>query len=167
VLGDIFVGPLIRRKAFDGIGKFDPLMFSYAEDIDLSYRLNLAGYDCIADPALILYHKMSQTAKRNAISSARKLRWGALNYLIMLLKDLEGGYLIWLFPLTLVRLMTLGVLQSVKEGSIGDVCFFLFVLPAKLIPLAGPIFRERSKVQGMRVRSDREIMGISWNSLDS
>jgi GT2 family glycosyltransferase len=39
---------LIRRKAFDEVGKFDErLYFMYCEDIDLSWKLWLSGWKCI------------------------------------------------------------------------------------------------------------------------
>jgi GT2 family glycosyltransferase len=35
---------LLRRSAFDGVGGFDPRIFMYGEDVDLSWRLRAAGH---------------------------------------------------------------------------------------------------------------------------
>lgn len=38
---------LVRRRAFEELGGFDPLFFLYCEDVDLSWRAWLAGWRCL------------------------------------------------------------------------------------------------------------------------
>lgn len=40
---------------------FDESLFMYCEDVDLGWRLRLAGYSCIYAPAAIVYHRLSAT----------------------------------------------------------------------------------------------------------
>src|SRR5581483_2662865 len=48
---------LIRRQAFQDVGGFDEqLYFMYCEDVDLSWKLWIRGWQCIYVPAAIVRH---------------------------------------------------------------------------------------------------------------
>jgi GT2 family glycosyltransferase len=47
---------LVRVKAFKSVGGFDERMFMYSEDVDLSYRLRVAGYSIIYLPFCVVAH---------------------------------------------------------------------------------------------------------------
>jgi GT2 family glycosyltransferase len=47
---------LIRRRAFDQVGGFDPEQFLYAEDLDLAWRLTRAGWHTRYEPAARVDH---------------------------------------------------------------------------------------------------------------
>ncbi len=49
-------GVLFRVAALAEVGVFDAELFMYHEDIDLSWRLRLAGYDVVVAPAAVLHH---------------------------------------------------------------------------------------------------------------
>lgn len=61
VFGAAGVAPAYRRKMLDDIGLFDADFMSYCEDVDLSWRAQIAGYRCIYVPHSVLYHKVSAT----------------------------------------------------------------------------------------------------------
>ena len=61
VLGACSAGTLVRRSVFDKIGGFDSRYFYAAEDLDLSLRVHLAGFDVRYEPTLLVYHLGSQT----------------------------------------------------------------------------------------------------------
>jgi len=63
VFGAAGVAPAYRRKMLDDIGLFDASFKSYCEDVDLSWRAQLAGYRCVYSPHSVLYHKVSATGK--------------------------------------------------------------------------------------------------------
>ncbi len=44
-------------------GLFDEDFFAYLEDVDLSFRFQLAGYKCYYNPEIICYHKRGATTK--------------------------------------------------------------------------------------------------------
>ncbi len=52
---------LYRRIMIEEIGFFDEHFFAVGEDIDLSFRARLAGYQCIYTPKARVYHKVNQT----------------------------------------------------------------------------------------------------------
>lgn len=61
VFGAAGVAPAFRRCMLDEIGLFDADFGSYCEDVDLSWRAQLAGYRCVYAPRAVLYHKVSAT----------------------------------------------------------------------------------------------------------
>jgi GT2 family glycosyltransferase len=63
VFGASGVAPAYRRAMLQEIGFFDQDFVSYCEDVDLSWRAQLAGYRCVYAPQAVLYHKVSATGK--------------------------------------------------------------------------------------------------------
>ena len=57
-------GALYRRKMIDEIGFLDEDFFLYDEDVDLSFRAQLAGWKCVYVPDAIVHHKGNATAVR-------------------------------------------------------------------------------------------------------
>lgn len=60
VLGACSAGTILRRDVFQLVGQFDPDYFYPCEDLDLSLRIHLAGYDVRYEPSLIVFHYESQ-----------------------------------------------------------------------------------------------------------
>ncbi|MEL7488005.1 MAG: glycosyltransferase family 2 protein, partial [Pseudomonadota bacterium] len=50
---------LYRRSTFDALGGFDERFFCYGEDVDLGYRLRLAGGRCIQVASAVVAHEGS------------------------------------------------------------------------------------------------------------
>jgi len=57
VFGPCGAAAAYRRDAFETIGGFDPAYFCYLEDVDLAYRYQRAGYDCLQVRPAIVYHR--------------------------------------------------------------------------------------------------------------
>jgi len=51
----------LRRAMLDEIGLFEERFFMYCEDVDLSWRAQLAGYRCVYVPTAVIYHHLSAT----------------------------------------------------------------------------------------------------------
>lgn len=47
----------VRRSVFEGLGGFDDRFFMFFDDVDLGWRINLAGYRVVYEPASLAYHK--------------------------------------------------------------------------------------------------------------
>jgi len=55
---------LYRRKMFQDIGLFDETFFANFEDVDVSFRAQLAGYKALYVPKAIAYHMVGATIKK-------------------------------------------------------------------------------------------------------
>lgn len=54
----------IQRAAFNEVGGFDEAYFAYYEDLDLGWRLWLAGHEVHYVPTAVGYHRHSHTSRR-------------------------------------------------------------------------------------------------------
>jgi GT2 family glycosyltransferase len=61
VFGGCGGGVAYRRAAWDAARGFDERLFMYLEDVDLSWRLQLLGWEAVFAPAARLYHHLSAT----------------------------------------------------------------------------------------------------------
>jgi GT2 family glycosyltransferase len=79
VFGACAGAALYRRRMLDEIGLFDKDFFLLYEDVDLSFRAQLSGYQCIFASDAIVYHKAgSSIGDDSPISvyySHRNLEW--------------------------------------------------------------------------------------------
>jgi GT2 family glycosyltransferase/MoaA/NifB/PqqE/SkfB family radical SAM enzyme len=55
---------IMRREAFEKVGRFDPAYFYLAEDLDLGIRMNFCGYLVVYNPKAVAYHRYHTTARR-------------------------------------------------------------------------------------------------------
>lgn len=62
---------LLRKKALNKIGAFDEHFFMYGEDIDLSYRLSLAGYKNYYYPEVAITHFKGQSTHKFSLRYIR------------------------------------------------------------------------------------------------
>lgn len=84
---------LYRREDFLQLGGFDEDYFSYFEDVDLGFRLRLAGKKCLYVPQAVVHHVGSaSTGKRSDFS----VYYGYRNMIWTFFKDMPSP-LIWFF----------------------------------------------------------------------
>ncbi len=106
---------MYRRSALDHVGLFDEDFFSGYEDVDLSFRLQAAGYGIVTVPDAIVYHKVSATSRRN---SEFYVYYGQRNVLETYLKNMPAALLLKYLPLHV--LYTLGsMLYFARLGRLG------------------------------------------------
>jgi GT2 family glycosyltransferase len=58
----------MRKTALDKAGYLDESFFMYGEDIDLSYRISLAGYKVIYHPKTRIIHYRGESTKKSSIN---------------------------------------------------------------------------------------------------
>lgn len=57
---------LYRREAIEAVGGFDEDFFCYLEDVDLGFRLRLAGHRCLYVPDAVVHHVGSATTGKDS-----------------------------------------------------------------------------------------------------
>jgi GT2 family glycosyltransferase len=82
----------VRPAVFKELGGFDPYFFAHQEEIDLCWRMQLAGHLIYVQPASEVYHVGGGTLpKGNSLKTFLNFR----NNLIMLYKNLNGPKMIY------------------------------------------------------------------------
>ncbi|MCZ2223034.1 MAG: glycosyltransferase family 2 protein [Chitinophagales bacterium] len=88
----------IRSKIFHQLNGFDEYFFAHMEEIDLCWRMQLAGYSIAVEPSSIVYHVGGGTLPKGY----RKTYLNFRNNLIMLCKNLTTAEKVFTFPLRCV-----------------------------------------------------------------
>lgn len=131
--GDVF-GPcaaaaLYRREAFDAVGGFDERYFCYVEDVDLAFRIRLAGWTCFFESRAVVRHVGSATVGRR---SDFAVYHGTRNRIWTIAKDVPVALLPILIPMHVAALTVLliggllrrsgvarATLRGVRDGVFG------------------------------------------------
>jgi GT2 family glycosyltransferase len=115
----------IRAAVFHELKGFDEYFFAHQEEIDLCWRIQLAGYKIYSCPASVVYHVGGGTLpKGNSLKTYLNFR----NNRIMMSKNLPLSKKIWVMP---VRSMLDGI--SAWKGLLsGDGGYFIAILRAQL-----------------------------------
>jgi len=119
---------MIRSELFHAMNGFDASFFAHQEEIDLCWRLQLAGYKIYACPEAIVYHVGAGTLPRGG----RKVFLNFRNNLIMLTKNLPLSSLIWKLPARL----SLDAISAYKGLLSGDTSFFFAIAKAHFAYMA-------------------------------
>lgn len=144
---------MYRRSALREVGGFDEDYFCYVEDVDLGFRLRLAGYRCLYAPLSVAHHVGSGTTGGQHSDFA--VYHGHRNLVWTYVKDMPG-MLLWAFlPLHLaMNLVALIVFTARGQGGV--------ILRAKRDALIGipRVWKKRRQVQSKRVVSWRAILRV-------
>ena len=85
---------LYRRDVFLAAGGFDERFFCYAEDVDLGFRLRLAGHRCLYIPDAVVRHVGAATS--GGRHSDFYVYYGQRNLVWLYIKNMPGA-LFWLY----------------------------------------------------------------------
>ena len=86
VFGACAGAALYRRSMLEEIGLLDEDFRGYCEDVDLSFRAQLAGYRCIYAPGARVYHRLSATGGGPVASFLC-----GRNFISVVVKDMPGA----------------------------------------------------------------------------
>jgi GT2 family glycosyltransferase len=84
-------GALYRRQMIDEIGFLDQDFFLYDEDVDLSFRVQLAGWKCVYVPDAIVHHRGNATSVR---LSDTHVYYHARNLEFVWIKNMPSGLML-------------------------------------------------------------------------
>jgi GT2 family glycosyltransferase len=146
---------LYRRDALEAVGGFDEDFFCYFEDVDLGFRLRLAGHRCLLVPDAVAYHVSSATTGGRHGDFA--VYHGHRNLVWTYVKNMPGVLFWVLFPLHIaLNLVTIIWFSLRGQGAV--------ILKAKWDALCGisRMWKKRRKIQKHRTASIGEI----WQVLD-
>lgn len=85
----------IRARIFHDMKGFDEYFFAHQEEIDLCWRIQLAGYKIYSCPAAVVYHVGGGTLHKE---NPRKTFLNFRNNKIMLSKNLPFPQYLWIMP---------------------------------------------------------------------
>lgn len=94
---------LIHRDTFLQLGGFDPDYFAYFEDVDLGWRLALAGHTTQFAPNAIVYHR--HHGSWEGVAAAKKWLLSERNTLATLIKNYDDANLARILPAALLLLL--------------------------------------------------------------
>lgn len=146
---------LYHRQALVETGGFDEAYFCYVEDVDLGFRLRLAGHKAMFVPDAVVHHMGS--AITGGQHSDFAIYHGHRNLVWTYVKNMPGSLFWLLLPLHLM-LNVITVMWFTIRGK-GKV-----ILRAKLDAIKGlpKVWLKRSQIQAARRATVRDI----WQVLD-
>lgn len=133
---------LYHADLFKEIGIFDEKFFAYYEDVDISFRAQLAGWKVWYEPKALVYHRVNATsAKLGSFSRYHSTK----NFFMLYVKNMPG-WLFWKYlPLFVLQSIRLGI-SSLLRGGIWP---YLQGATRALLNLPHAL-RERHRIQSTR-----------------
>jgi hypothetical protein len=115
----------IRGGLYHELGGLDGFFFAHQEEIDLCWRMQLAGYKVYSCPGSVVYHVGGGTLPKG---NERKVFLNFRNNLIMMAKNLPGEQLVWKIPFRFL----LDSVSAWKSLFSGEGVYFVAILEAHL-----------------------------------
>lgn len=129
----------IRSKIFHEMKGFDEYFFAHQEEIDLCWRMQLAGYKIYSCPSSIAYHVGGGTLPKD---NSQKTFLNFRNNRIMLSKNLPFPEKLWIMP---VRNF-LDAVSAWKALLTGNGGYFIAVVKAQVAFINWWLFHRRKSV---------------------
>lgn len=152
------VTTFLRRDVFLKVGGLDTTFLFGYDDIDIGWRLYLAGYKVLYVPQSIIYHKGGGTTREK--EGARRPRpefyyLAKRNRVIAIMKNYEVKNMLITLPVIMLEYLLTALYFFLTKQNI----YGVQVIRAMIYPIKNPrkIMRKRVEVQRLRVRSNKEI----------
>jgi GT2 family glycosyltransferase len=152
-----------RRSMLEKIGFFDPDYFMTFEDLDLSFRAQLAGYDCIFVPNAVVYHHYRGTMTKYP---ARQVYFSQRNIEFAYLKNMPLALILRYLPRRI--LYELGAAIYFTRTGAGKAFFKAKLDTIRTLPR---LLEKRKQIQKRRTISNAQLrsmlranrLGQKWN----
>ncbi len=139
----------VRSEVFHEVDGFDDYFFAHQEEIDLCWRMQLAGYKIFSCPLSVVFHVGGGTLPRG---NTKKTYLNFRNNQIMLAKNLSWSERVWKIPF---RIM-LDAESAWKALLIGDGGYFLAILRAHLSFCKWILFKQNKSKFPVRINEKLE-----------
>jgi GT2 family glycosyltransferase len=142
-----------RRSALDTVSLLDEDFFMHMEEIDLCWRLHLAGFRVVAVPRSVIFHLSGGSLPAG---NFQKMYLNHRNSQLMLWKNYSLTTLLWVWP---VR-ASLEAMTFAKALLSGDWQWARAIVQASAWMIEHPvtIWRKHRRIQRLRKATDRMIM---------
>ena len=152
VFGSCAGAALYKIDAIELVGLFDEDFFCYVEDVDLGFRLQLAGYGCRYVPDAVVTHVGSATT---GLNSPFSIYHGHRNLVWSYVKNMPG-ILFYLFLPLHILLNVSSIAFFGLRGDMGPICRAKWDA-IKGLPL---MWRKRRDIQKRRSASVLDILKL-------
>ncbi len=142
---------IYRASMLADIGLFDEDLYIYFEDLDLAFRAQLAGYECLYVPEAVVYHHGSVSSSRFSKTYFYVVR----NNLLVIVKNMPAS-LLRRYILRVSAVQLAYALDAGLKGTLG--AYARARLDAlRLLPR---MLRKRREIQSNARRSPEEIAAL-------
>lgn len=146
---------LIKRQVLNKVGLFDPAYHMYYEDVDLGWRIRLAGYKIVFVPSSVVYHKYEFSKGIQKFYNLEK------NRLSLLLTHYKTRTLFLIVPVFF--LMEAGLLlYFLLQSGLGAKLRSYLTLVRDL----REILEKRKRVQALRAVNDGDIARVFTSTIN-
>jgi GT2 family glycosyltransferase len=146
---------LVRREAFEAVGGFDARYFCFFEDVDLCFRLRLAGWRVLQTPDAIVEHVGGGAGAGSAFAEFH----GARNRFWTFIKCMPDALFWPLLPIHLVATIAAVSISMFRGRGFAAWRGFLAGVAG-----VGPVWRTRRTLQANRKSSAFEIARmLAWS----
>ncbi len=148
-----------RRRMLQDVGFLDPEFFMIYEDVDLSFRAQLRGYECVYVPAAIVYHRYRVTIGKAPL---RQVFYSQRNIEFVYLKNMPLGLMLRSLPQRLAYEAGAGIYFA-RQGA-GSTFLRAKLEVLRCLP---SILRKRREIQKRKTASYSHMRAIMRRSLFS
>jgi hypothetical protein len=141
-----------RRKMLEDVGLFDPDFFMTYEDVDLSFRGQLRGHECVFVAQAVVYHHYRATMAKYP---AKQTFFSQRNIELVYLKNMPFSLILRSLPQRL--LYELGGAVYFSKKGVGTAYFKAKVEVLKILP---SILKKRRSLQTGRKISSSHLLSI-------
>lgn len=113
----------VRSEVWHKMGGFDDYFFAHQEEIDLCWRMQLAGYEIFSCPQSIVFHLGGGTLPKG---NSMKVFLNFRNNLVMMAKNMKTAEAVWKISLRFL----LDAVSAIKSLLSGEGTYFLAVIRA-------------------------------------
>lgn len=135
----------VRPQLYFEAGGLDADFFAHMEEIDLCWRLKNHGYKIMVQPASTVYHVGGGTLSRQ---NPRKTFLNFHNCLAMMVKNMQGGQLLWKLPLRII-LDDISAVYFLAVGNYKD-ALAVFKAHTKFTLQLGKWFKKRRQLKAYK-----------------